>query len=88
MISYKTEDEAIILVMQGAKEFSPNVPPMVTLGIQMLHRNLRDIQERLAASGNQALAGEVSDCAAMTLEMFGQIEGWFTVMCEKEGTAQ
>lgn len=85
---YKTEDEAIHEVMQDVREFSPNVPPVVTLGIQMLHRNLRDIQEQLAASGNQALAASVADCATMTLEIFGQIEAGFTSLCEKEGLAQ
>ena len=88
MNNYMTEHEAITAVMQDAKDFSPNVPPVVTLGIQMLHSNLKDIQEQLAASGNQSLAGDVADCTTMTLELFGQIEGWFTLMCEKEGKAQ
>lgn len=84
MSSYKTEDEVMRTIMQDVKELSPNVPPVVTLGIQMLHRNLRDIQEQLTVSGSQFLADEVSDCATMTLEIFGQIEAGFTLMCEKE----
>ena len=87
MKDYIPEHEAIEAIMQDAKEFSPNVPPVVTLSIQILHRNLMEIHDRLGNEQHPA-AQPVADCAEMVLELFGQIEGGFDLMCEKNGTVQ